>query len=111
MQEVAPGIWVRPGVHEEATVANQDGIANIGFIIGRDGVAVLDPGGSLADGQALRAALRARTALPIRYVVMTHLHPDHVFGAQAFVDDNPVFVGHARMAGCWCSAASFTVTH
>ena len=58
----------------------------------------MDPGGSLADGQGLRAALRARTGLPVRYVVMTHLHPDHVFGAEAFMDDNPTFVGHARMA-------------
>ena len=107
MQEVAPGIWVRPGVHEEATAANQDGIANIGFIIGRDAVAVLDPGGSLADGQALRAAVRARTSLPVRYVVMTHLHPDHVFGAAAFVDDSPVFVGHARMAGMLVQRGEF----
>jgi hypothetical protein len=34
MAEVAPGIHVRHGVHEEATVANQDGIANIGFVVG-----------------------------------------------------------------------------
>lgn len=107
VQEVAPGVWVRPGVHEEATAANQDAIANIGFIIGRDAVAVLDPGGSLADGQGLRAALRARTDLPIRYVVMTHLHPDHVFGAAAFADDNPVFVGHARMAGMLVQRGEF----
>ena len=108
MQEVAPGIWVRQGVHEEATdAANQDGIANIGFIIGRDAVAVMDPGGSLADGQGLRAALRARTDLPIRYVVMTHLHPDHVFGAAAFADDSPTFVGHARMAGMLVQRGEF----
>ena len=30
MTEVAPGIHVRQGVHEEATVENQDGIANVG---------------------------------------------------------------------------------
>jgi len=107
VQEVAPGVWVRPGVHEEATAANQDAIANIGFIIGRDAVAVLDPGGSLADGQGLRAALRARTDLPVRYVVMTHLHPDHVFGATAFADDNPVFVGHARMGGMLVQRGEF----
>lgn len=107
MQEVAPGIWVRQGVHEEATVANQDGIANIGFIIGRESVAVMDPGGSLVDGQRLRTALRARTDLPIRWVVMTHLHPDHVFGAEAFADDNPTFVGHARMAGMLVQRGEF----
>ena len=97
MTEVAPGIHVRPGVHEEATAANEDGIANISFVVGRSGVAVIDPGGSRVDGERLRASVRAATALPVRYVIMTHLHPDHVFGAAAFVPDKPVFVGHARM--------------
>jgi len=98
MAAVAPGSFVRQGVHEEATPANQDGIANIGFIIGDDAVAVIDPGGSRADGERLRAAIRGRTNLPVRYVIMTHLHPDHVFGSAAFAADRPVFVGHARMA-------------
>lgn len=107
MTEVAAGSFVRPGVHEEATVTNQDGIANIGFIIGGNAVAVIDPGGSLADGERLRAAIRSRTDLPIRYVIMTHLHPDHVFGAVAFVDDKPAFVGHARMAGMLVQRGEF----
>lgn len=97
MNEVAPGLFVRQGVHEEASLSNQDGIANIGFVVGGDSVAVIDPGGSALDGARLRASIRARTDKPVRYVVMTHLHPDHVFGAGAFVDDKPVFVGHARM--------------
>ena len=107
MTEVAPGSFVRPGVHEEATAANQDGIANIGFVIGADAVAVIDPGGSLSDGERLRASIRARTGRPIRYVVMTHLHPDHVFGAGAFAEDQPVFVGHARMAGMLVQRGEF----
>jgi len=107
MTEVAPGIHVRQGVHEEATVENQDGIANVGFIIGAAAVAVLDPGGSRADGERLRASIRKQTELPIRYVVMTHLHPDHVFGAIAFADDKPVFVGHARMAGMLVQRGEF----
>ncbi|MBC7802168.1 MAG: quinoprotein relay system zinc metallohydrolase 2, partial [Gemmatimonadaceae bacterium] len=107
MTEIAPGHFVRQGVHEEATVANQNGIANIGFIVGSTAVAVIDPGGSRADGQRLRASIRARTDLPIRYVVMTHLHPDHVFGAGAFVDDHPVFVGHAAMAGMLVQRGEF----
>ncbi len=107
MAEVAPGVHVRPGVHEEATVANQDGIANIGFIVGAAAVAVIDPGGSRADGERLRASIRGRTDLPIRYVVMTHLHPDHVFGAGAFAADDPVFVGHARMGGMLVQRGEF----
>ncbi|GGF01619.1 MBL fold metallo-hydrolase [Aliidongia dinghuensis] len=99
MTEVAPGIFVRPGVQEDATAENDDAIANIGFIVGPAAVAVIDPGGSLGDGERLRAAVRAKTDLPIRYVVMSHGHPDHVFGCVAFVPDHPVFVGHQRLAG------------
>ncbi|MDB6092064.1 MAG: beta-lactamase domain protein [Gammaproteobacteria bacterium] len=96
-EEVASGIHVRRGVDEDATARNEDGIANIGFIVGHDAVAVIDPGGSLIDGQRLRAAIRQVTQLPIRYVVMSHVHPDHIFGAPAFQQDHPQFVGHARL--------------
>lgn len=95
-QEVAPGIHIRRGVDEDATQQNDDAIANIGFIVGRDAVAVIDPGGSLIDGQRLRAAIRQATPLPIQYVVMSHAHPDHVFGAPAFQQDQPRFVSHAQ---------------
>lgn len=99
MTEIAGGIFVHNGVHEEASAANEDGIANIGFIVGADAVAVVDPGGSFAEGSALRAAVRARTDRPIRYVILTHVHPDHIFGAAAFRDDHPDFVGHAKLPG------------
>ena len=97
--EIASGIFVHNGVHEEASAANEDAIANIGFIIGDQVVAVIDPGGSFAEGNALRAAVRAHTDRPIRYVILTHVHPDHIFGAAAFRDDHPDFVGHAKLPG------------
>src|SRR5919197_6673711 len=84
-REIAPGIHVRRGVDEEATPGNADAIANAGFVVGQESVLVFDPGGSLADGAALRAAVRAATHLPIRHVVMSHAHPDHIFGAGAFL--------------------------
>jgi quinoprotein relay system zinc metallohydrolase 2 len=97
--EIAPGVFVHNGVHEEASAANEDGIANIGFIIGDQAVAVVDPGGSYAEGEALRAAIRVRTEEPIRYIILTHVHPDHVFGAAAFNGDHPDFVSHAKLPG------------
>lgn len=98
MEEIAAGIHIRRGSDEDATKANGDAIANIGFITGRTGVLVTDPGGSLADGENLRATIKQMTSLPIKYVVISHVHPDHIFGASAFVKDEPVFVGHAHLA-------------
>jgi len=97
LREVAPGIHIRAGVDEETTAANAGAIANIGFIVGREAVAVMDPGGSLGDGAALRDAIREQTKLPIRYVILSHVHPDHIFGAGAFASDKPTYVGHARL--------------
>lgn len=94
MEEVGPGIFQRRGPNAEATPENNDAIANIGYIIGRDGVLVTESGGSLADGQWLRAEIRKRTDKPIRHVVMSHVHPDHCFGAAAFSADKPNYIGH-----------------
>ena len=107
LREIAPGIHVRRGVDEEATPGNADAIANAGFIIGEQSVLVFDPGGSLADGAALRAAIQERTSLPIRHVVMSHAHPDHVFGAGAFLEDKPAFVGHARLAAALATRGDY----
>jgi len=107
--EIASGIFVHNGVHEEASAANEDAIANIGFIIGDEAVAVMDPGGSFAEGSALRAAIRARTDRPIRYVILTHVHPDHILGAAAFRDDHPDFVGHAKLPGALAQRGDYYV--
>jgi quinoprotein relay system zinc metallohydrolase 2 len=95
--EVAPGVFVRQGVQALTNADNVGGIANIGFIVGEDAVAVVDSGGSRLDGLRLRAAIAARTDLPVRYVIITHVHPDHHFGSGAFVGENPIFVGHRRL--------------
>ncbi len=97
-KEIADGIHIRRGLDEEASAGNADAIANAGFIIGRDAVLVTDPGGSLADGAALRALIRQKTQAPIRYVAMSHVHPDHIFGAGAFLEDKPAFIGHAHLS-------------
>ncbi len=89
MEEVGPGIFMRKGLIADATPENADAIANIGFIIGKNGVLVTESGGSLADGRWLRGEIVKRTQKPITHVVLSHVHPDHAFGAGAFVEDKP----------------------
>ncbi|KAA2213497.1 quinoprotein relay system zinc metallohydrolase 2 [Teichococcus oryzae] len=95
--EVAAGLWVLPGRIEEASAANLNAIANTGFVAGASATAVIDPGGSLAHGRQLRRAIEARGVPPVRHVILTHGHPDHVMGATAFADLRPEVIGHARL--------------
>ncbi|WP_245409479.1 quinoprotein relay system zinc metallohydrolase 2 [Methyloceanibacter sp. wino2] len=98
VSEVAPGVFVHQGRYEVQSAANGGDIANASFVVGSEAVAVIDTSGSAKLGADLRDAIRSVTDKPIKYVINTHMHPDHVFGNAAFKQDNPEFVGHYKLA-------------
>jgi len=99
VEMAAPGIYVHHGLHRDINNDYGGDICNIGFIIGKKGVAVIDTGGSPKIGAQLRDAIRKVTDLPILYVINTHVHPDHIMGNVAFKEDHPIYVGHENLAG------------
>jgi glyoxylase-like metal-dependent hydrolase (beta-lactamase superfamily II) len=58
--------------------------ANSGFVVGRDGVLVIDTRYTPVLANELLEAIRSVTKAPIKYVVNTHYHPDHAWGNMVF---------------------------
>jgi len=95
--EIADGVYAYQGVDEAMGAQNLGAVCNVGVVVGRDGVAVIDSGGSIAHARAIIASIGAVTALPVRFVINTHMHPDHIFGNAAFKRFAPSFVGHRNL--------------
>lgn len=95
--EVAPGLFVHVAPHEDFSPRNRGAIANLAFIVGNDAVAVVDVGGSPAVGRDWLETIRATTSRPVRFVILTHVHPDHILGAAPFAATQAEFVGHVRL--------------
>ena len=96
-QDVAPGTWFVQGLSALGSAANQNFISNAAFVITPDGVLVIDALGSPPLAERLLAMIRERTSLPLRYLVVTHCHADHIYGLQVFKAAGARIVAHA---GC-----------
>lgn len=85
-RQIADGVWLLEGSTDNFAVENGGNIVNIGFIETADGVVVIDTGPSRRFGEALRQSIEKTTGKPVLRVLLTHHHPDHVLGNQAFAD-------------------------
>jgi len=82
--EVKPGVWMVQGASALGSPANRNFISNAAFVVTPEGVLVVDALGSPALAQELVAAIARITPQPIRHVVVTHYHADHIYGLQVF---------------------------
>lgn len=83
-QRVSDTVWFVQGEAALGSSANRNFISNAGFVVTSQGVVVIDALGSPALAEELIAAIRQVTPQPIRHVIVTHYHADHIYGLQAF---------------------------
>ena len=86
--EIAVDTYVLVGETRDFSVENGGNILNTGFIITEQGVIVIDAGPSFIYGLQMRKAISQLTDKPVIKVLLTHHHPDHIFGVQAFKDSS-----------------------
>jgi glyoxylase-like metal-dependent hydrolase (beta-lactamase superfamily II) len=79
--------------------AKGDAGANAGFVIGDNGVAVIDTFEHAAAAKQLLAEIQKLTKLPVKYVINTHYHLDHVAGNGVFAETGAVIVAHRNVRG------------
>lgn len=88
--------WMVQGESALGSSANRNNISNAAFVVTREGVLVFDALGSPALAEELIAAIGKITKQPIRTVVLSHYHADHVYGLQAFKARGAELIAHAQ---------------
>lgn len=90
VRQVAPGVYLVPG----DTGRGSEGRANAGFIVTSEGVVAIDAQASPVDAERMLAAIRKVTTQPVRWVILTHHHPDHHFGTIVFKRQGAKVMAH-----------------
>lgn len=83
-RQLSPHAWAWIGPYEGPSKANRGFRMNLGFVVGEEAVAVIDSGYSPDMAEAMLRHVRARTALPVRYVVSTNSQPHRFLGNDVF---------------------------
>ena len=94
--QVAERVWFVQGQAALGTPENRNFISNAGFVVTDEGVVVVDALGSPALAQELLAEIKRVTPQPVRYVIVTHYHADHIYGLQTFKAAGATVLAHAK---------------
>lgn len=94
-QALAPDVYLIQGQPALGSADNANFISNAAFVVTPEGVVLIDALGSPPLAERLREAIARITPLPVRLVLVTHYHADHVYGLQAFADRGARIVAHA----------------
>jgi len=93
-EQVAADAYIVQGVAALGSSANRNFISNAGFVVTPQGVLVVDALGAPVLARELLAEIRRITPAPVRYVVVTHYHADHVYGLQEFKAAGATIIAH-----------------
>ncbi len=88
---------VGPGVFAVIDGPDHKAGSNAGFVIGDDGVLVVDAFFNLETARALVGEIHRLTPKPIRYVVNTHYHVDHTGGDLALREAGAIIIAHRNV--------------
>jgi cyclase len=80
-----------------AKPGDRDSVGNAGFVVGEEAVLVVDAFATPAAAEELLAQIRATTKLPVRWLVDTHYHLDHVGGNGVFARAGAVIIAHENV--------------
>ena len=90
---------VGPGVYAAIDGPEHKAGSNAGFVIGDDGVLVIDAFFNVDAARALVGEIHRLTPKPIRFLVNTHYHADHTGGDQPLRDAGAVIIAHKNVHG------------
>jgi len=81
---VSEHVYFFHGQSGMASASNKGFMSNAGFVVTDDSVIVFDALGTPALGEAMLAAIKKITPKPVRRVIVSHYHADHIYGLQSF---------------------------
>ena len=72
-------------------------VGNVAFLITDEGVLVVDSGTRPSHGDAILEEIAKLTDKPVKYLIFTHYHMDHVIGAQQFPEET-IVIAHKNLS-------------